>query len=188
MVKAVPPRMTRPSRHVLYLDFDGVLHPSDVRVNARRGIFVNSPAGRNLFEHADLLERLMAPYPEVVIVLSTSWVKARGFRYARNRLPKSLSERVVGATYHSRFMRDRFRELPRGAQVWADVVRRGPERWLALDDDAIDWPDWCLDRLVRTHETEGLSHPDVLAVAREAFATQFRDGRDDVPALGPHPL
>ncbi|MEO8120132.1 MAG: HAD domain-containing protein [Rhodoferax sp.] len=44
-----------------------------------------------------------------------------------------------------------------------DVYRRQPKAWLAIDDDASDWPMHCRDRLVQTHEHEGISTPAVLA-------------------------
>jgi hypothetical protein len=74
-----PQRFARaPARtggRVLYLDFDGVLHPEDVWRRPGWGPYVASPPGHQLFEHADLLVELLAPYPDLRIVLSTSWVR-----------------------------------------------------------------------------------------------------------------
>lgn len=58
---------------------------------------------------------------------------------------------------------EEFTNQPRGVQVWHDVVRRKPATWLALDDDHVDWPSWCLDNYVQSHETEGISEPSVTA-------------------------
>ncbi|SIT39477.1 conserved hypothetical protein [Paraburkholderia piptadeniae] len=60
--------------------------------------------GHALFEHCALLEETLAPYPEVSIVLSTSWVRRyRGsIRRVSRRLTPALRARVIGSTYHSR--------------------------------------------------------------------------------------
>ena len=86
---------------LLYLDYDGVLHHEDVRWHPRRGVYLNAPPEFRLFQHAELLETLLAPHPDVSIVLSTSWVRVLGYSRSVKRLPPGLRERVIGATYHS---------------------------------------------------------------------------------------
>ena len=93
---------------ILYLDFDGVLHHEDVWWHHRRGAFINTP-GFELFEHMPLLEQALLPFPEVRIVLSTSWVRVR-------RLSPPLRERAIGATFHTGMNRTAFEELARGVQ------------------------------------------------------------------------
>ena len=144
---------------VLYLDYDGVLHHEDVRWHPRRGVYLNAPAGFTLFQHAPLLEALLEPYPDVRIVLSTSWVRALGYIRAVKRLPPGLQARVIGATYHSKMHERAFAMLPRGVQVLDDVERRAPKDWLALDDDGSGWPNEHEQRLVLTDERLGLSVP-----------------------------
>lgn len=150
------------TRHyVCYLDFDGVLHDEDVRLALGRRIFLATP-GRRLFEWQSILIELMAPHPHVKIVLSTSWVRARSFHYAKERLEPQLKVRVIGATFHRRMMnREEFVTLPRGMQIWGDVLRRKPLDWFAIDDDGFGWPAWCRDKLVLTQERLGLSELSV---------------------------
>lgn len=155
---------------VLYLDFDGVLHHENVHWHPRKGTYLDAPEGYSLFQHAALLETLLAPYPAVRIVLSTSWVRVFSYSRAAKRLTPALRARVIGATYHSTMRAQDFAAMPRGYQVWDDVQRRQPRDWLALDDDAQDWPDWCRDRLVHTHEHAGLSEPAVHAELRDKLA------------------
>jgi hypothetical protein len=64
--------------HVLYLDFDGVLHDGEVYVRRGVGPCVATP-GRVLFEWMPILEELLAPHPDVAVVLSTSWVRVYSF-------------------------------------------------------------------------------------------------------------
>jgi hypothetical protein len=152
---------------VLYLDFDGVLHHENVLWHPRIGAYLSAPDGYVLFQHAELLEQILAPYPAVQIVLSTSWVRRYGCTKAAKNLRPALRSRVIGATFHSKMNEDEFAAAPRGMQVWSDVLRRKPKDWLALDDDWLHWPKWCLDKYVRTHEHAGLSDPAVEREFRE---------------------
>ncbi len=147
---------------ILYLDFDGVLHHENCLWSPKRGPYLKAPPGNVLFQHAQLLETLLNPYPQIRIVLSTSWVRSYGCTGAAKRLPQSLRDRVIGATFHSRINKHEFAAAPRGMQVWGDVVRRQPKDWIALDDDWLHWPKWCLDKYVKTHEFEGIAEPAVL--------------------------
>jgi hypothetical protein len=147
---------------LLYLDFDGVLHHENVLWHPRKGAWVGAPPPHRLFQHAGLLEEVLTPYPEVQIVLSTSWVRQYGFSGTAKKLPASIRGKVIGATFHSRMQKDEFLTMSRGMQVWADVYRRQPRDWLALDDDYLHWPAWCHDKYIRTHEQQGLSDPVVL--------------------------
>jgi hypothetical protein len=146
---------------VLYLDFDGVLHDEEVYWDVRRGIYLRTP-GRELFEWMPILESLLAPHSDVRIVLSTSWVPMRGFNFAKKCLSQSLKVRVVGSTFHKRYMRkDDFMYLPRGVQIGQDLSRRNPRHWLAIDDDDIGWPRWLRNNLVCTDGASGISVPEI---------------------------
>lgn len=128
----------------LYLDFDGVLHPADVRVSpvdrAPRVYVRGQPTNRQLFEHLPLLERLLEPHPQLRIILSTSWVREFGYEFALKQLTPSLQARVIGATLY-----------PAPARYYCiqiDAEERGLERWLALDDDLYCWPESEMHRIV----------------------------------------
>jgi len=148
---------------LLYLDFDGVLHHENCFWHPRRGAYLVAPSGYTLFQHAPLLEKLLEPYPDIKIVLSTSWLRRYGYSATAKRLPQNLRARVIGATFHSRMDEGYFADLPRGQQVFDDVLRRKPSAWLALDDNAEGWPDECLENFVRTHEEDGIGDPDTNA-------------------------
>lgn len=150
---------TRTADRILYLDFDGVLHDEAVYRHPARGIYIATP-GRQLFEWMPILDELLRPHPDVAIVLSTSWVRVLSFFRAKERLSPSLQERVIGATYHGRWMREQeFAMLPRGVQVVEDVMRRQPKSWFALDDEHGNWPVWARDNLIRTDGKLGISDP-----------------------------
>lgn len=155
---------------LLYLDYDGVLHHENVLRHPRRGIYLGAPPEFRLFQHAELLEALLAPHPTVRIVLSTSWVRVLGYSRTVKRLTPGLRARVIGATYHSRMNEGAFVMLPRGVQVLDDVQRRQPAGWIALDDDGVGWPEEHRHRLVLTDERLGLGAPGLA----EEFAEKVR--------------
>jgi hypothetical protein len=144
---------------ILYLDYNGVLHDAKVIRNRQRGLYIATP-DRAFFEWMPILEELLAPYPEVKIVLSTSWVRALGFDATRQELSESLRERVIGSTFHHpKLTPAEFDTMPRSTQILRDVERRKPTSWLALDDDAFGWPAASRDRLLETKGNLGLSDP-----------------------------
>lgn len=157
--------MTTP--FILYLDYDGVLHPADVRVTRdeplRPRVYVRGePTDQPLFRYMSLLELLLAPYPELRIVLSTSWVRAFGYEYALKQLSRELQQRVIGATT--------FPAPTRFDSIEIDAESRGLTNWLALDDDVCGWPDARRHQVVApTNPALGLAQPGVAA----ELATMF---------------
>lgn len=162
---------------ILYLDFDGVLHHDDVWLDRHNRPYLRG-AGV-LFEYADRLTRILAPYPELKIVLSTSWVRVKRFSYSVDRLPAELRQRVVGATWHSRFKLDDelvdwwINTSTRYEQITRDVRRRHPLHWFALDDDAEGWPDSASAHLVRCDSSRGLGDSEVCRQLEDRLA-EFR--------------
>jgi hypothetical protein len=142
---------------ICYLDYDGVLHDCQVFNSPGIGIHIRTP-GRTLFEWAPILDELLAPHPDVEIVLSTSWVAAQSFEFARAQLPPGLQQRVIGSTYNTDNLRY-FDAWPRGRQVASDVLERKPDSWFAIDDDDNGWPRNCRGRLIKTHGSAGISAP-----------------------------
>jgi hypothetical protein len=152
---------------ILYLDYDGVMHDDAVYWHPTRGIYLDTP-GRILFEWMPILEDLLAPHTDVSIVLSTSWVRAKSFEFAKNKLSTSLQEKVIGATFHNRLMQKfDFDNQSRGYQIWNDVLRRKPAAWFAIDNDDAQWPEHCRDRLVLTDDRLGLSDVRVQDAIRD---------------------
>jgi hypothetical protein len=151
---------------ILFLDFDGVLHPDAAYLERGRPVLRAEGA---LFMWAGLLVDALAAHPEVEIVLSTSWARELRFTRARDYLPTELRSRVIGATWHSAMASDeRYRGL--GRVTWWDQATRYQQirryldrahttRWIAIDDQPDGWAERDRGRLVQTDSALGLSAP-----------------------------
>jgi len=145
---------------ILFLDFDGVLHPDAVFLT-RRGPQLRSDGA--LFMWAELLEAELDAFPHVKIVLSSSWVRNLGFSRATKRLPLAIRRRIVGATWHSSMSKELadgiwWDESTRYSQIARYVSRSLVTNWVALDDDAEGWAHADRDKLVKTLPNEGISN------------------------------
>ncbi|OIQ81936.1 hypothetical protein GALL_362870 [mine drainage metagenome] len=158
------------NRPVLYLDFDGVLHPSDVWMIGNQPT-LQYPDNPNLtlFCWAPILETILDdidPARLINIVLSTTWGQKFGLQKASEYLPGSLKSRVIGKTSHS--------DRPRGVQVAQHAkyhIKSQP--WLALDDMAQMWPTEHLDKLVQCDPARGLSCLDTQAKLKDKLAAMI---------------
>jgi hypothetical protein len=158
---------------VIYCDYDHVLHGGALRYRKPPSLRPET-SGQTLFQNAPILARLLEPYPDLKIVLSTSWVKELGFALARGYLPQALQQRVVGATFHKRHMRkDAFSSLTRYEQIVADVQRRRPIRWIAIDHDLQGWLQESLERIVAMPLVLGLSSPAAALELQRRLAKVF---------------
>lgn len=148
---------------ILYLDFDGVLHPADVRVTRDEPlcpkVYVrDQPTEEPLFRYMPLLELLLTPHPELRIVLSTSWVRKFGYKFSINQLSPNLRTRVIGAAT--------FPAPTRFDAIDIDAEERGLTSWIALDDDVRGWPD------ARRHQIVAPSSP-MLGLAQVGVAAEL---------------
>lgn len=150
---------------ILFLDFDGVLHPDAVYMTSD-GIELRAEG--KVFMWADRLSRILVAHPETEIVLSTSWVRHLGYHVARKALPSDIRKRVIAATWHSAMGKGwpdfiAWDQQSRYEQIAAYLARRaGALCWLAVDDDDRGWPESARDKLVLTHSSRGLSDQQVV--------------------------
>lgn len=131
---------------LLFLDFDGVLHNDEVYLEPCNPMLTESErqfvtrggrrvTGTNLFEHCDRLAAALEPFPNVSIVITSTWREHFDLDALKGFLPPALAEQVIGVTpqYFSRGgLLHRVREI--------DAFLRdndlGWEPWIALDDQA----------------------------------------------------
>lgn len=150
---------------ILFLDFDGVLHPDAAFLVKGRPTL---KAEGHLFMWAPLLVEAMADFPEAQLVLSTSWARELSFNRARRWLPEELHSRVIGSTWHSSMGRQDggnwWDAATRYQQIKRYSVRAGLSDWVAIDDQPEGWGADDLDKLVHTNSATGLSDPATLAL------------------------
>ncbi len=173
---------------LLFLDYDGVLHPDAAYLVRSRPVL---QAEGELFMWAPILVELLRPYPDLKIVLSTSWVRLLGFSRARDYLPVELRSRVIGGTWHSAMGRHAegshradsnwFVASSRHDQITRYISRAGERasHWLAIDDDAEEWADSNRTRLVETDGDTGLSSPLVQSELRAKLRSLQEAARAD---------
>jgi hypothetical protein len=113
---------------ILFLDFDGVLHEDPCFDEAR------------LFARAPELAQALEPFPELRIVLSTSWRSQRTLDEMAQPLPDGLRQRVIDATplVISSDSPAALRPYRRHAECACWLRSQGHEGtpWVALDDRA----------------------------------------------------
>lgn len=147
------------STPILFLDFDGVLHPDSVYLS-RLGPTLTVEG--ELFMWSPILAKLLDDFPTVSLVLSTSWVRHLGHKRALGYLPRGLKERVIGATWHSSMAKGWVDEnlwdgKTRHDQICRYAARSQLRYWVALDDDVQGWAESSAPHLVACAPDRGLS-------------------------------
>lgn len=117
----------------LFVDYDGTLHRGHAVLDADGNVLLDS--GQPLFEYAPLLAEMLEPYPDVQIVLTTSWLDTLPLDQVVSYLPAALARRVVGTTCG---IKARFGYLMDGSArtyiIRSYVFAKRLKNWLAIDD------------------------------------------------------
>lgn len=117
----------------LFVDFDGTLHTGNPYIG--EGDEITLDTGHPLLEYAPLLADLLAPYPDVEIVLTTSWVRRLPEERVIAYLPPELRPRVVGTTGSTKPRRSYVLDGTERTHVIASYVYgKRLRHWLAIDD------------------------------------------------------
>jgi hypothetical protein len=117
----------------LFIDFDGTLHVGNAYIDETDEITLDT--GRPLLEFAPLLAELLAPYPDVQIVLSTSWARRLPEERVIAYLPPELRPRVVGTTSSIKPRRSYVLDGTERTHVIASYAYgKRLKHWLAIDD------------------------------------------------------
>lgn len=111
---------------ILFLDFDGVLHPEPLYDESQ------------LFCRLPMLEDCLSAFPEVSIVISSTWRDLRTLDELRELFSQEIGSRIVGTT-------PSWRDIPeivatigyqRHAEIEGWLRQAGVpwEKWVAIDD------------------------------------------------------
>lgn len=135
---------------LLFLDFDGVLHP-------------NGATKPNLFSRASALTEVLNMHPELEVVVSSSWRFHHRWEDLLALLPKALADRFSACTGPAEpGKHQRYREI-------TSFVRQQGESgasnrpWRALDDAAWEFPAQCSE-LIACDGSVGAQEVDLEAL------------------------
>lgn len=113
---------------ILFLDFDGVLHP----LARPHGPFTRVPE----------FERLMRGYPAVEIVISSSWREGYKLEQLRAIFSDDIAGRIIGLTPVLQPC-DHKHVREAEIQLWLRSNDRVSEGWVAVDDCALLFSPGC---------------------------------------------
>lgn len=126
---------------ILFLDFDGVLHPS----GTTDSYFCNMP----------LLESFMLQHRHLKVVVTSIHRKKYPFEAIVNFFPPSIQSRVIGVTPISDKVSDKYKDVHK----WMEINRyNGP--WLVVDDNLTSFPEDYKNAIKITPST-GLTKADI---------------------------
>lgn len=130
---------------ILFLDFDGVLHPANVPVGADTD-----------FCRVPLLEAWLRQHPTVNVVISSSWRELMTLDQIRQKFNEDIRPRIIDVCPR---LLDKYKvKYIRYAEIaaWIALAKyQGP--WLALDDAAHLFPPNC-KQLIVCQKEEGINH------------------------------
>jgi hypothetical protein len=128
----------------IYLDFDGVLHPSFARKDQ---LFQLMPSFISVVEEA-----------RVKIVISSSWRFQESFEYLQALFPMNIQHNIYGCTgdaYIGKWAR--WNEIKR------HVRNNRVDEWIALDDAYFEFPPDC-GNLILCEGSKGLQIEQIFAL------------------------
>lgn len=135
---------------ILFLDFDGVLHPDPC--NARSILFCHLPR----------LESVLRDFADVQIVISSTWRTAHTLNDLKAYFSPDIAPRIIGVTPSWRDLPDLLKTIGhtyvRQVEIegWLRALGRPWEKWIAIDDKAY-WFKPFLPNLIRTDARFGLA-------------------------------
>lgn len=136
------------SRPVIFLDFDGVLHPADyLNFNTINGELVLASDAR--FCWAEYLWELIREF-DCHLVIHSSWRNSYTLDQLRQLLPTELGKRVVAVTVG----------INRHESILAYVEANAVKSYIILDDAADEFPNECVELLL-CHDNMGVSNPEI---------------------------
>ena len=141
---------------ILFLDFDGVLHPN----------LIHAP----VFSRLPLLWEILRACPDVDVVFSTSWRELYEVDYMLDFVTSNggedLAHRFIGfnpSVLRGKFYTEAHFRRERECQLWLAGNGQQHRFWLAVDDVADDFSPSCAN-LYLTDKNTGLTDEDVTKI------------------------
>ena len=128
---------------ILFLDFDGVLHPDPPQPDQR-------------FRSLPRLVSVLRDHPHVEIVISSLWREQLSLEQLRELFPDDIAARIIGTTPITPKV-DGYAPARREGEIldWLESEGRAAEPWIANDDHGVQFT-LHKDRLVECVFYDGL--------------------------------
>lgn len=172
----------RSNTPTIFLDYDGTLHVGHALLDTTTGE-VTLDSGRPPLEFASLLAEMLEPYPEVEIVLTTSWLQNLPLDQVTSYLPHELARRVVGTTLG---IKPRLSYVLDGSErtyiITSYAFGKSLKNWLAIDDSVHRahqfgrMPGELVDHFLLLDSARGLSDEAAQCRIRDWLACVHGDG------------
>lgn len=140
----------------LFLDFDGVTHPEPC-------------FAENVFCRLHLIESVLAEFPSVRIIVSSSWRDHYPLEKLRLNFSPSIGERVIAVTPNIKRPSPAWLPGPTPQyerqweiEAWMEENRHWGARWVAIDDRDYWFSPGCENLLLTSSETGFLESDQVV--------------------------
>jgi hypothetical protein len=162
---------------LLYLNFDGVLHPNSVVFGTGSTPLLEA-SGHRLFESAGTLTPLTSLFPSLRFVLNTWWTYQLEFEACVKRLPQSIGSRTVGAVLpHNTTCAS----MPNRVAMATSEAVKSKVPVMLLDHADARYPKFLLHRAFLVDPMRGLADPEVIdALARFIVLASDSDSSNPV--------
>jgi len=123
---------------ILFLDFDGVLHPATPRRD-------RPVAESRKFSYLPRLERVLREHDDWQLVITSSWREHQPWEFLLQPFDQDIVSRVVGKTPLLHCKETPYPRHPRFEEISLYLASLSGEEssWLALDDDSRLYPADC---------------------------------------------
>jgi hypothetical protein len=137
----------RAMNKLIFLDFDGVLHPT-------------SASKDKYFCNADKLLQVIKD-KSCRIVISSSWRFSHSLTKIKTLLPQFLAEKIIGVTGNAYIGKHaRFNEI----QIYLNSSSSNFD-WIALDDSKFEFPENC-SQLIHCNPNFGITDEELIQIEK----------------------
>lgn len=167
---------------MLFLNFDGVLHPNAVRLE-RKDKPVLDTHGHCLFENSKALQEVAENFPTLHLILNTWWTYWLGFERCLGWLPTTLSSRVIGSILPHEAQCP---TLPHRVLLATEAAKNSDLPALILDHADARYPKHVLHMTLLLDPQVGLADPEAVRALHRLIAHETERAGDDEQRLNVH--
>jgi hypothetical protein len=154
---------------VLFLNFDGVLHPNAVKFDQSNTPALDAP-GHRLFENSTALAQIAADFIDLRLILNTWWTYRIGLDACIHLLPNVLASRVTGSVVpHAKMCA----KLPHRISLANEAATNSKDLVLILDHADARYPKHLLPTTFLLEPQVGLADSQAVIALRNFVAHAY---------------